>query len=478
MTEAGELFDAFMGDEEGEGGLFESLRGLREGDVNFESNLKDSFSNFKDKLPTSLSSRFDAISRDNGDFILEDSKGDNVNISEVERKFNKGDYTEAFTDMGLKLDTPEERAFVKGLDDGYAMSLKGRMEDTYNAVNEWSKKLGEKTPETSDEFQAICRKRGFDIDSEEKNFKDVKGDAKSPDDPGYLKRVSDWIKEKGGKLVDFIKSNILTLALIAGIIFLAEDLYHYLKNLGNAMSGCFSTTNSKNCKINALTCKQDDLTATNTTICTACTNTKCAGGGDWIPLISAQACTCDPTGSQNYPGEYQYTAGHSYNSCDGKNPGKCPISGPVKVNHKPVRENYGTDSACPFTSGCVSKPEACASTNLMNDDCSAWCDSSVIMTASGQTIGCKQCDFWCATNTALGDIFGLLNPGGILGTIEKWLIIIAVALAVLFILIFVLKEAYHYFFGRKEGGSGKGKDSNININIRADHGDPADYSSE
>jgi hypothetical protein len=80
------------------------------------------------------------------------------------------------------------------------------------------------------------------------------------------------------------------------------------------------------------------------------------------------------------------------------------------------------------------------------------------MTAPGQSIKCKQCNFWCAAQAAFGDLFSW--PSSLLGQIEKILLWICIGIAVIAVVYFVGKEVIHWLFSKKESD---GKDIKVNI---------------
>lgn len=309
----------------------------------------------------------------------------------------------------------------------------------------------------------------------------------------YFKKVGDamkaagsWIYDKLKWIADMIKDKWFSLLLLGLLILFAKEIWDFVNSVGHAMSGCFSLYGDKKCKVYALTCRDDDMNPVSGFIsdsalesvnrCKPCTDIACSNAindsnGPWMPIKLSDQCACNPNASnksceddpQNcWPGDYNPDASTGWNPClnssgQPSNPGKCPVT--VADPYKCVREGYkfgeeripgwvmgrimgispdGTSSACSNASGCVARCEACA--NNWGDNCSPWCDGTVIRTLKGQKLKCNNCNFGCAVGQVFGHFFGL--PSKLLDEIIKVLLYVAVIIVVVVIGYYVLKKLF------------------------------------
>ncbi len=436
--------------------LFGEISGLV-GKDNFDEFVATKFKEFDSALPDIYKGKFSNPRIEDGELILKDAKtGKEINMSKFKNDFSFGDFEGGLKELGFDTKTAEARDFIKQRTTEYAQTISGVFKDSFQALKDFSERVDLPEPKDSADFDKNCKDKGWDISGAEKDLADIKKAGTDPKDPTVQKKVKDFLDKWGGELKKFLKNNWLSLLLLTAIILAAVDLYDFIKRMQHALSGCWSTmadASSSPCKINALTCSDDDLddqgVGDGFRICKACQTTTCkgVGGGDWVPLRASVARTCDPSGKADFPGCYYPLADTGNTICTTPFQDKC---------------TGGVGSyACPNTTGCIARKEACMG-DLGKGDCSAWCDSSLLMPIAGQAISCKKCDFWCAANATLGQVFTL--PSGLLGQIEKILLWIALGIVILVVVFVVGKELLHLAVSGSDKGKG-GQDSNVNIKI-------------
>lgn len=414
----------------------------------FAADMKASFAEFRGKIEEMPGfdsfKKFDEIKYEDGNVKIK-SETEEVNLTQFRDKFNSGDFKGALDELGIKTDTAEARNFITARDAEFAQTNAGRFRDGFQEVKADAQDLGfPKEPETANEFKTLCEEKGINVVDAETGLEEVKKTGNDPKDPAVQEKAKNWLEKYGGKLKDWVKENWIKLVLIAALMLLAVDLYDFIKKVQKALSGCWSTmanSSTPPCKIQALTCDDDEITAPSGVdgfkLCQACQTPTCqgVGGGDWVPLRTAVVKSCDSTGKADLPGCYNYLAETGDTSCTTPFQDRC-ASGATG----------GTQYACPNTAGCIARKQACSG-DLNKGDCSAWCDSSLLMPIAGQTISCKNCDFWCAANAAAGQIF---SPAlGIFGKIEKILLYIALGIVAVVIVYYIGKELLYWFVGRR-----------------------------
>lgn len=430
MAELNELkeFEEATGD-------LEAIRGAR-GMANFDTEMTTQFKKFEDVLPT-LKDAFGeskATLDDNGDIVLKKPDGEEINISKTKESLASGDPAGALEELKIPTDTEVAQQFIKEQKASFAETASGRMDSSIKTLNKEALNL--EVPTDQESMDVIAKKANIDLSEPKKALEDIKNSGTDAKDPTVQQKVKNMIDKFGGELKQFLKNNWLSLLLITAIALAAKSLYDFIKRIQHAMNGCWATMNDNSapCKINALTCDDDDLNNQGTgdgfKICDACQNQNCTvGGGDWIPMLKASAESCSPD-KTNFPGCYNPLADTGATVC------------PTPFTERKC--DGSTNFACPNAKGCVARKEACAGDNDKGD-CSAWCDSSFIITRPGQMISCKKVSFWGAAGAAFGQIFKDLGLGGVLGTIEKWLLYIALGIVILVVVYIVIKQVIHSF---------------------------------
>jgi len=389
--------------------------------------------------------------------------GKDINLSEMRRLFNDGDYGDFFKQSGVDGDFKAQIDDLQAKHDATTNGeIKILQEQVDAQVTQMNGELGKDfNPKDTDELVEKIRKAyGADvagkIDDLSKKFDEMKKNL----DPDKIKEAANKPAEEQKGILDkayeffcgemggfkCLLLRLIQLAALAALAYLAKDFVDWLKKIGHVLSGCWSymgqgdtdPTRSGNCKIFPLTCNTDDLNnSTDTTLfpnvntfteCKACTTNiadpNCGKNSttSWIPIVSANFCAC-PSAGPNYLAGYNSFNIDSPSTDTGAN--VCQTQTSCGKPAPPA----GITSACPNAAGCVAWNEACASSNTQNEDCSSWCDSSKVQTVPGQVIKCQQCNITCALATAVGDIFHI--PSSLLGEIEKILLWVALGIVVL-----------------------------------------------
>lgn len=459
--EAGE---AMFGDE----GLLDKLGDVETGVDGARASVEDAFQKFQEALPDDMKGNYSDIKvNEEGHYQMKIGDKE-VDLTSLKDKFNTGDVEGALKDMGVsdeQLNSEEGKEFIQKekerIDQGEGGKIRIRMNDNRDFAKE-AEKAGLKEPQNYEEFKQMCDEQGWDIDKQNEIFKEAMKDVEDPPtEPEAKKKWAEKVKDKleakdeDGMFKKFFKDNWLKIIVVALLAYLAKDLYDFINNIRHALSGCFATTQNSHCKIRALTCNKKNINIANSdlfdspsvSLCYPCEDLKCTDRpgeavGAWVPLKLKEQCSCDPTGKAPYPGRYvgdvynPPTVG--YNSCNGKNTGKCPIT-----------ESFEATPACTNASGCVSKNEACPDKSA---DCSNWCSTDYIHTLPGQTISCQSCSFWCAFKHVAGDIFKL--PAGILKGLEKLLLQIVIALVAIIVIYWILRMFIGWATSKKETKGG------------------------
>lgn len=396
-----------------------------------------------------------------------DSVGKEVDFSAAKAAYSEGNFGEMFDELGIDTSDPDVRQFVYEEKLSFDETPKGQQLKTATDTSTTGEKIAEKAPvpKTQAELEETCKKNNIDIDKANKDYADLRKEvleAKTPEE------AEEKVKEKTSSW----KSKLLiSLAVLVGIIKAYEDIKDAIEHIEHANSGCFMypPNGGSRCKIDAMTCNQEDLDAADT-ICSPCVNTGCSG--EWIPAKSASYCGCNtPVGDSPFNG-YSSAAVTGINECTGgNNIANCPTK-TTKETYSKGKSPFSCDSdnlehsdppplggaqqvACPSVSGCIARIEACAD----GSRCSPWCDSknNVVLSSSGQIVKCESCNFWCAASSLMPDVFSW--PDSLLGKIEKILLWICIAIAVIAVIYFVGKELLHWLFSKKE------KDRDIKVNI-------------
>jgi hypothetical protein len=292
------------------------------------------------------------------------------------------------------------------------------------------------------------------VEKMDAEIKELKGEAKTPEELSRSAKFMKWLEG-----VPKLKL-VFGALFLAALIFFCIDLHDFIKGVQNAENGCWAIQkDGSKCKIAALTCNSDDLQQPNGSFmgipadtpsfrtCQSCVDMNCTSG-DWIPALPG-ACACGAT--LDFSG-YQYLNTQNTNSCV-----KCgtkesyfeKIERWLNTIRTKEKMNSGLPPACPNTSRCVSKNEACAKT--MNSDCSAWCETSALKLKPGTVIQCTNKSFAQAAGDAFPDILkGVLGGlGSLLGPLEKILMWVALGIVVLVIGYVLIKEVVHYVGTKK-----------------------------
>lgn len=391
---------------------------------------------------------------DSQKIIGTDAAGKEIDFSAAKADYSEGNYKDMFDKLGIDTGDADVKRYISEQKYNFDQTPKGQAlstaADTTATGDNMAKKLP--VPKTQAELETTCRKEGIDIDKANKDYADLRKEvteAKTPEE------AEEKVKEKTSSW----KSKLLIgIAALVGIIATYDNIKDAIEHIEHANSGCFMYPPSgSRCKIDAMTCNQDDIDAAET-ICSSCVNTSCSG--EWIPVKTTSYCGCNtPVGDSPFNG-YSSAAVTGLNSCTGgNNIANCPLKTTETYDPLPIfGQNVGASQpvACPNVSGCIARVEACAD----GSRCSSWCDSknNVVMASSGQIVKCESCNFWCAASSLMPDIFSA--PSTILGWIEKILLWICIAIAVVAIIYYVGKELIHWFFSKKESNN---KDIKVNI---------------
>lgn len=428
--------------------LREDVANIRSSGEAFQNEMNAAFDKFKNSISDMPGFKPENLSQitkgEDGHIILRDTSGVDIDITKFRDDVNKGDFKSAFSEININTYSTDAAEFIKELDSQYQSTQAGQFKDTYNSIEEKAVKVDIPEPSSSEDFNKILKDKGVDITEAEKGLADVQEAGKSGDEKAVLDKASQWVDKFGGELKEFIKNNWLKLAFVAALMLAAVGLYDFIKGVQKAMSGCWSTMadqSSTPCKIVPLTCNDEDLNQGDQgfKICQPCQTLSCKGigGGDWVPLRAAVAKSCDSTGKADMPGCYNYLAPTGSTTCPS----------PYTDNCTKTINQY----ACPNTIGCISRPEACSG-DLNKGDCSAWCDSSLLMPIPNQTIACKNVSFWAAASAAAGQalspLFGTL--GGFFGQLEKVLLWIAIGIVALVVVYMLGKMILGFFFGQSK----------------------------
>lgn len=415
-------FVALFG-EDREGGLFSELSKIAIGTEEAEAEISGAFDNFKDEFKQ-YEHKFNMPEfneEDHWEIVKNTDAGEfKIDMTEVSNDLSEGKFEESMDKMGFDMNSEEAKDWVKNQTESFEKSFKGEINKGYNESKEFSDDLGLKDPTSEEDFKEQCKQKGVDIDIKEQEYDDMR---KEVQEKGVSK--SEKLKNFFGKENwDFLKK-ILGVVLVGAIILASLSLYDFVKNIQNAMNGCFLTDGNVNCKIEALTCDDEQATALkNTQLCEICTDLDGDCKGKWVPL-KLDACSCDSKGKTKFPGDYNPSALTGDNTCDGKNP-KCPS--------KNVKKYDDSDIACKDTNGCIVRKEAC---NSIINKCSDLCSTNNIRVLEGQVISCRQVGFWQAFGKTVGDVFDLNN---ITRVLIKLLIKICIILGIVIVGWWIIKS--------------------------------------
>lgn len=438
----------------GEDGFMEEI-GSRPVD---DAVVNDAFDNIRNKFDfTKNFSRLE-IGPDGNITALDGEKV--IDFSAAKGDFSAGEFEDAYKKLGIDVSEPGVRDFINQQDTAFEQTTKGQEMSAARETTEAGVKTAEKVPipKTQAELEEISRKNNIDIDKANKDYAELRKEvteAKTPEE------AEEKVKEKTSSWKSKL---VISLAALVGIIKIYEDIKGAIEHIEHANSGCFMyPPQGSRCKIDAMTCNQDDLDAAET-VCSPCSGTKCFG--EWLPAKTADFCGCNTPLSDTPFSGYSSQAVTGTNPCTGgNNLANCPKKS-TKETYNPL-PIYGQNIpfrglgdpqqiACPNVSGCMARVEACAG----GSRCSPWCDSknNVVLTTTGQHIQCESCNFWCAAQSLMPDIFSW--PSSLIGQIEKILLWICIGIAVVAVVYFVGKEVIHWLFSKKESD---GKDIKVNI---------------
>lgn len=245
---------------------------------------------------------------------------------------------------------------------------------------------------------------------------------------GVFKQITDWFGENKWKFLKYA----FGVGVLVFLLKLADSLYDFIKNLGDAASGCWANSQNGSCKILELTCKGDDKvnqTMKSWSACQACSDTTKCGNNSWLPILKVSEA-CDNT--KTYPGTFN-SSGNCQTSCPAAG-STCP------VNPNPICANATWSIPLP----------TCQSTD---GDCSSICNTDSLTVPSGVTVQCKKVSWPGAIFNGLGNFFNNLGLGDI-GKYIKYVIFAVLGIFALMFLIYVGKWIYHTIKGKKEGEEG------------------------
>lgn len=470
--------------------LFDSLKSrlgkteISKTDVEFNSNsfVKDTASNFgidpgaiesvKRLEVDGLKKADDAV----GDLVFKTKDGE-LNITKVKRLFDDGEFARAFDELDPKGEWKKDPAITKMADDltiSFNQTERGIKLKALKDIDNAKATLLKKNPNLKEADLADVNNKtpeALEYQRMQDKYKNIKNDIDNLSDVEKQKIIEGEppasIKEKINTMFGPKVKLLLGMAVLAFLIYAAKDFSDFLKKVADAMSGCWLEHGNAGgkCKIDALTCDEDAISATTggktfdivplfhsggfdmCTVNLGYNGNVGSGTGDWIPLLK-DYCKCDSTQSNIIDADYDPQIGKSitsvqpipkqaYNSCTSNT--ACAV--------KPLTGAYATiPPVCNHTSGCVSWAQACME-SIEGGRCSKWCNKSnpAIVTGLFDTLSCVDADW--------KDAFIASSPvdftGGI-SSILGYLKLIAIGLVVLFLVFFAFKWLVQGAMGSSE----------------------------